>query len=502
MASTLQHIILVQSSTATVNYNELVVFISEKGITQINERYILARTFSSILGLAYGVYHLLHQKDWLSFSDVQLSTVEHIFNNYWERVFSRSARFSFRLTAAFWVGYNILLSRFLVNMSMRLVSEEILYHAPQYGPRWYSLGLAIRLFSMSFSITAFAESIHLLCDHILTRKMNVTANSVDPNACLVSGLKSAGSDASPEALLSYHAFLELDQLAGHAPARRTEIFSDTTCVPSSWSQIASHCIKVLDKATDRINKASAGSSSKSSTASAQRLDTSVRRRLPPGKGGAFESNIFRPTKHDHFFDSLKGPSTEEILAKARIETDKSLADKESGKRPNLAGSRERPEILAFRWMKTNFENLLFNLPKLQAQLKTIPDAEILHAIEDFHLVAWSFQSLARLVMASYNEDQYGVVQKDIPKILESMLGLLMALESFLLTNGGKERFASNPYSAHVNAQALVKARSYAMLQALRTSIYQIVITFRKQLDEFTLASAYSDRLNHFIEYED
>jgi hypothetical protein len=73
-------------------------------------------------------------------------------------------------------------------------------------------------------------------------------------------------------------------------------------------------------------------------------------------------------------------------------------------------------------------------------------------------------ALARLVAASYSEDNYGVVQKDIPKVLESMLGLLMALESFLLKEAGSAKFQSNPYSAQINAQRLAINRSYAILQ--------------------------------------
>jgi hypothetical protein len=86
--------------------------------------------------------------------------------------------------------------------------------------------------------------------------------------------------------------------------------------------------------------------------------------------------------------------------------------------------------------------------------------------------------LARLVAASYNEDNYGVVQKDIPKVLETMLALLMTLESFLLAEAGSAKFRSNPYSAHINAQRLTIVRSYAMLQGMMgsRSIFQMLFS--------------------------
>jgi hypothetical protein len=38
--------------------------------------------------------------------------------------------------------------------------------------------------------------------------------------------------------------------------------------------------------------------------------------------------------------------------------------------------------------------------------------------------------------------------------------------------------------------------------ALKTAIYQIVVTFKGQLDEFTLSSAYANRLRHFVDFDD
>ncbi|KAG0379103.1 Nucleoporin NDC1 [Mortierella sp. AD032] len=496
--SVLHAFILAPSNNSSANYSELVVFINEKGIPQINERYILTRIFSIIFGVVYGVRHLINQKDWLAFPEIQLSTVDYIFNNYWKQVVSNAGEFSLRITGAFWIVYNIVLSRLLVNSAMRFVADDILYHAPQYGPRWYSLGLAIRLLLTSFSISVFLESVHLVCDHFLAKRMNVSGGSIDPNACLISGLKVDGSNTTPETLLTYHAFQELAHLAGHSPARRRDIFNDAGSSPSSWTQISSHCIALLNKAAKRINTVPAKPSPAGATvASSGGLGTTVRRRLPPGQGGAFESNIFRPSKHDHFFDNLKGLSTEDILAQSRA-----VAAKDATKASLAVTPKERLELVAFHWVSNKVKELALKYPDLQKHLSVIPEKEILRSTDDFHLILWAFQSLARLVAASYNEDSYGLVQKDIPKVLESMLELLMTLESFLLTEAGSAKFRSNPYSAQINAQRLTIVRSYAILQALKTAIYQIVVTFRGQLGEFTLASAYANRLKHFVDFDE
>ncbi|KAF9088678.1 Nucleoporin NDC1 [Mortierella sp. GBA35] len=502
LTSVLHAFILAPSNNSSANFSELVVFINERGIPQINERYILTRTFSVVFGVVYGARHLIYQKDWLAFPEVQLSTVDYIFNNYWKQVFSISGKLAFKTTGAFWIIYNIIFSRVLVNSAMRFVADEILYHAPQYGPRWYSFGLMTRLFFTSLSISVFLDSVHLVCDHFLAKKMNVSGGSIDPNACLISGLKVDGSNTTPETLLTFHAFQELAHLAAHSPARRRDIFGDAGSSPSSWTQISSHCMEVLNKAAKRINTVPAKPSKTSApTAGSGNLGTTVRRRLPPGQGGAFESNIFRPTKHDHFFDSLKGPSTEEILAKSRAEAEKDAKDADK-KATVVSKPKDRLELIAFRWISNKAKELALKYPDIQRHLSVIPEKEILRSTEDLHLILWAFQSLARLVTASYGEDNYGVVQKDIPKVLETMLGLLMTLESFLLTEGASAKLQSNKYSAHVDAQKLTIRRAYAMVQALKTAIYQIVVVFRGQLGEFTLASAYANRLKHFVNFDE
>lgn len=215
--------------------------------------------------------------------------------------------------------------------------------------------------------------------------------SVDPNACMVTGLKVDGSNTKAESLLTYHAFQELSYFAGYDPARRSELFSEATNVPSSWQQISTNCIQVLNKATNRVDKSASKAPSETSAVAPQALNTTFRRRLPPEKGGAFETNIFRPTRHDHFFDNFKGASTEEILANERIAADKTLADPNSNKRPNLGVSMDRVELVAYRWLDNNFKDTIFKYPEIQKRLSDIPSSELFNGIEDFHLVIWSFQ---------------------------------------------------------------------------------------------------------------
>lgn len=102
-----------------------------------------------------------------------------------------------------------------------------------------------------------------------------------------------------------------------------------------------------------------------------------------------------------------------------------------------------------------------------------------------------------MVNASFREDKMGVVQNDIPAILESMVGLLTSLEKFV----GSAQFQT-AVSSSEGAHALVGVRSVAMVQALKTSIYQIVHTFKNHLGDFVITPGTVERLRQFVDLDD
>ncbi|KAF9978737.1 Nucleoporin NDC1 [Actinomortierella ambigua] len=495
-----------QASTSTKNYNDLVVYISHKGLVQVNERYLMTRVFGAAFGLSYGLWRLVNQKDWLVFSPVQLGVITTLRTRLLQNI-STTVKGSFVLTGGFWFTYNILLSRMVVRMAMSIVSEEILNQTSKYGPRWYHLGLFLRFVFNAIVIRTFFEAINALSDYILTKKLNVVTTSIDPNACLISGLKGSSSSRTDQ-FLRLHAFQELAHAARHDPQRRFDIFTDAQSQPTAWKQISDECVAVLKQAKSRFDRlAGRGSSSASSAAAAAATaalaasstasllrdsDVTVRRRLPPEQGGALEMNIFKASKKTSFFDSLKGKSTEEILAE---QSKKAGADSGVQKMPGLAV--QHPEIAAFTWINARFQAFLLRHPAFQATLKKIPDTRTLENAEDFQLNIWAFQALAHLVRASFSEDQVGVVQRDIPVVLEAMLGLLLSLEAYLL----RERAACGE-SGDESLALSEHERVRALTEALRTSIYQIVDVFQWQLEEFKLSSKSSERLRYFLQYQD
>ncbi|KAG0087030.1 Nucleoporin NDC1 [Podila epicladia] len=495
------------------DYTHFTMYISEKGIPQVNERLIIMLAFGYTLGVAYGLLHLLQQRDWISFPAVQLNTVAHVRSNL-VRIGKKSMLFAGVFTSAFWIVYNIFWSPIAIRVVMKFIATDVLYHSSRHGPRWWSIGLAFRLFWNTFITTALLESVHAICDQFLSKTMEVTNTSVDPNACLISGLNVEGSNASPESILTYHAFQELHQLVDYSASRRADIFNDVICVPSTWKQISTKCLQTMNNGASRIE--SLNPKPLGSAPVSENVNGLTKRKLAPGKGGAVETDIFNKTKPvrqstsfvqealngvKDLLDNLKGASTEELLVQQR-QAEEVAAGKtvDPTLRPVLTGPRKRPEVLAFSWLAKTISDLISNWPWLQKQFSSSgprPNPAVLRVMDDYQLVIWSFQSLARMVDASFREDKMGVVQKDIPAILESLVGLLTSLEKFI----GSAQFQT-VISSSEGAHALVGVRSVGMVQALKTSIYQIVRTFKNHLGDFVIAPSTVERLRQFVDLDD
>ncbi|KAG0339340.1 Nucleoporin NDC1 [Podila humilis] len=441
-----------------------------------------------------------------------LSTVLHV-RSHLVRIGRKSIKFAWRFTSSFWIVYNLFFSPILITLTMRFVPEEILYHMPQYGPRFYSIKLACRLIWNTTISTALLEAVHTLCDQFLSKAMQVTVDSVDPNACLISGLEVDSSSNSLETILTYHAFQELHQIAGYSRTRRAEIFSDVISMPSAWKQISTKCLVVLNKGKARIEGVNAAAPD-AGVAAASENSTGLRRRLAPGQGGAVETDIFntakpvreptswwRPSKQDvlEMLDNFKGPSTEELLMYQKVEAEKRATGKavDPTMRPVLTGPKKRPEVHALRWATKTVSDFISKNPQLQRHLEVGPSPAILHVMDDYQLLVWAFQSLARFVHASFQEDKFGIVQKEIPVILETMVGLLISLEKLVESGQFVKAVSSNE-----EVRVLVGIRSVAMVQALKSSIYQITQTFKNHLGDFILSDKTETRLKRFMELKD
>lgn len=120
-------------------------------------------------------------------------------------------------------------------------------------------------------------------------------------------------------------------------------------------------------------------------------------------------------------------------------------------------------------------------------------------LERVHFAIWAVQAISRLIVAATTEERYGMIQKDIPIVLNALLRCLLHVE----VSAPKKRHANVAASATVatprDAQV---AEHLALLDVLQTSVYQITNFLDGHLNRFQFDKAYTTKLRRFVELKE
>ncbi|XP_057327350.1 nucleoporin NDC1 [Microplitis mediator] len=108
-------------------------------------------------------------------------------------------------------------------------------------------------------------------------------------------------------------------------------------------------------------------------------------------------------------------------------------------------------------------------------------------------IIWAVDGISSLAVASLHEDPYGIVQKDLPAIIETLLVLKQSLDKLHKMNMIITTKKQPHYDDKDVRQMLTSLRS-----ANRRSIYRIVTKFKDYIDDLTLDQSVRDQLNGFF----
>ena len=113
---------------------------------------------------------------------------------------------------------------------------------------------------------------------------------------------------------------------------------------------------------------------------------------------------------------------------------------------------------------------------------------------DSFLVINSLKALSNLAIASYNEDEYGIVQQTLPEILTSFINLQKMLEKFVTSNTNASiSFKILQKSSPGHIKLLMQKLSFI----LNESIYKLTQTFGSSLKSLGLSEEISKRLDKY-----
>jgi nucleoporin NDC1 len=130
-------------------------------------------------------------------------------------------------------------------------------------------------------------------------------------------------------------------------------------------------------------------------------------------------------------------------------------------------------------------------PGISVLFKTLPHADILAALREAQEVIWAVDVLSRLVAKSITEDTYGVVQKDLPALLGSLLGLEQNLEKCRGVGQASRRVGA------VHPDICLKQE---LRGAVRAAIYRIVVPFGDHLSAVPLSGEHTKKINSYQQF--
>ncbi|GJE99489.1 nucleoporin protein Ndc1-Nup [Phanerochaete sordida] len=399
-------------------------------------------------------------------------------------------------------------------------------------------GLIFRAFMlglMTVSTWDFAES---LFDTFVAEPVNVSQVTADPAVTLVSGT------TSQDLYYKHFAYAELAQFAkdetNAGSTKRVALFTDQKYNPSLWSTLTRETLLVLGRDYQLLLRRGAPEAAAPPPAApAQKLDA------PPQipKTPYITASVLKGKSASPLHSALEtiasdGSVTVALASAAEAgasqvpELFRSVMPSQTAAVAETAGAavetvkKGEQEILQLaalpgKWREQLQQELVARAPGVvrggAAQLAHWWRRERVHkvveaALPNRKLDGLAADALCSLVCASLAEDRYGVVQRDIPRILEALLSFLAAVEEYQseivaqhpLPSPEEMGQLSPKEAAEKQELALDLARAGDALSEvadpLKDGIVRIVRTFGDKLSAFKFPPRIARKLQGFVDY--
>lgn len=364
-------------------------------------------------------------------------------------------------------------------------------HVPLIARTW-CLGV-ITLFSWEFSDLLFYNAI----------PQPISTTTTDPTAA-ISGI------SSTDPTFSRFAYYSLSEISSSSPASRAQIFSDQRYQPTLWTTLLRSCLITLGKDYQLLLRRGKPAPAPapapvSKPASAESMGTPKK----PLRAAIFRDAKYTvPEKEEVVEEALSavaadGPLSHAVDALPELFKSQSVAKLVPEPLKQVPSLPAPPSVsrIEATWKQLKARMLsAIPVPKPaqdglavvnewweKERLSRVVDACVQRREIDVLVIT----VLANLTCASLTEDRLGVVQRDIPKILEAFISHLVAVEEY------RAEIQAWP----VDQERIKSEEMLAELEdALKEGIGMIVRTFGEKLSAFKLPTRIAVKLETFVDY--
>ncbi|KAI0946721.1 hypothetical protein AcW1_010106 [Taiwanofungus camphoratus] len=389
--------------------------------------------------------------------------------------------------------------------------------------------LVCRTFCLGLSTVLIWEFAESPIDEVTS----VAHNTADPALTLVSGASSS------DAYFKHFAYAELKQLASEdspvASARRSSLFADQKYNPSIWSCLVRGALLTLGKDYQLLLRRGKPEAAAPTPPSQSKAFVG----LPAPATPLIRAPILKAAPPSPLRAALDSFASDGPLSTAVAST----AEAGASHIPELFRSVLPPDstaMTAVESAKKSEEKVLGFIQqtgtqwrqRLGAVVCARAPASLLNVVEQVvewwrrdrlhkavevslpnrHLDALAASVLCHLTCASLTEDRYGVVQRDIPRILEALLTFLTAIEDYQ-AEINKLHSPPSPEDLHSLSAKDLAEKERLMLEvvkagevlsevgdALKEGIAQIARTFGDKLAAFKFPPRTALKLQGFVDY--
>jgi nucleoporin NDC1 len=284
-------------------------------------------------------------------------------------------------------------------------------------------------------------------------------------------------------IIRYLGFQDLKILAEKDRGRREELFalSHPGGHPYNWNAVGEESLKLIRKFTEDLNQANI---------EAQSAPESKEHIIHKDNFSLKDTAVTPTGSHSSCISGMRNMSL-------RIQNmyDISLYQSPS----NIAHFQSPPANISqesiIRVLKVYGSQTLVALcrkPGISFIFGELPDAKVRYHLAQCQPVIWAVQGLSRLAAASFKEDCYGVVQKDLPAIITSLFELKQALDKL-------QKVGNYKRSQKVEHYVKMKA---ALRSAVKRSLYCICVTFGDYVKELPLKKGVLQQLQNFLMFRE
>ncbi|XP_011864175.1 PREDICTED: nucleoporin NDC1 [Vollenhovia emeryi] len=350
---------------------------------------------------------------------------------------------------------------------LSIVSAQVEAKPLETVSRLLNLSLILQLWLHQFMFMLIASNTYTLFEIYLTEwapfKFS-SSGAYTPDSSEMTLVDALSMDKIP--IMQHLGYLDLVTLAQKEKARRGTLFtlSQPGGHPYNWNCVVQKSTSLLNKFSSDLNAIAAKSQDQSTCYG------TLAARVPP-------------VQHSKYVYHMRKLIPDVAPTSAAEQADAEEAP--------YAGSAVQK---FFKQRKEAVVAYLFSKPLISYIFGEQDDNKIRHALHSGQLVIWAAEAVSSVSVFSLSEDSYGIVQKDMPLIVNALLSVKQALDKFQ-----KSAVLARKMQAD---DKLVREIFTALRSAIKRSLYRIVTNFEPYISDLSLEPPTIEQLQGFLNYRE